>query len=1005
MAQTKTVTFLFTDAVSSTELRAQLGDDAADELFARHLKLLRDAVSAAGGREVKDLGDGLMAAFTSAADAVACGVQMQRAVAEGADEVRLRVGLHAGEAAVGERDHHGMPVVVARRLCDHAEGGQILGSELLRGLVGTRGGHGFRSLGALKLKGIRAAVPACEIVWREGESVDEDSAEGLLEEAADQARADAGPVRLARPLTTFVGRTGERAKVQDLLARHRLLTLTGPGGSGKTRLATEAARELADRFDAGARLVELAPLADPEQVPGAVATALGVREQPGLSVLDSLTGALAGRHVLLVLDNCEHVLDAAGDLAEAIINASDDVRILATSREPLGVAGEARYAVPPLPVPPAKADSLVPRDYAAVALFEQRAQQADPDFALTADSERKVAQIVQRLDGMPLAIELAAARVDVFGLDQLLQGLSEPLKMLVSDSRRGVSRQRSLKAAVDWSYRLLDEGEQRAFRRLSVFAGPFTLDAATVIAGSDSAEVVVARLVRRSLLTPPRAGPDGQPRYAMLQTLRAYASAQLNEGGEGDDAAGALAAWGLASAKQVAGGFPGITHLLPEGATGSHEMLVASWMDAEEDNVRTALEWMLEHDAVGALHLGLCLAPWWFLRGRYSVGRSLLARARASQAKAPAALLAAAEVWLGRLTAYAGEHTDALDHFARAAALARDHDPSAWLVDALNGRAHPQLSAGREAECSEIAQRALEIAQAIDYPSGQSFASSALGAIAYYAGDPESALTWSEAASAIDISQLNRDAARMRFSLLIRALEGAGDLQGAERVGRQELELGHRTGDRWSEADSLVVLALIELHSGRQQEAAAHIDEAMHVASETGDRMTTANCLRLAFGWAAERQAENAAILLGASRAIVEAIGIVEDAADARFLAEPTRAVQRALGPERMREAEERGAEMSQSAAVEFAESLLRESGEQEAADAAPGFKLSRRERELLALVADGLTDAQIARQLYISVKTVHSHLDRIRDKTGARRRPDLTRLALTLAAADAPAS
>ena len=323
-------------------------------------------------------------------------------------------------------------------------------------------------------------------------------------------------------LTSFVGRAGAVGEVAGMLDDYRLVTVTGPGGVGKTRLAGEVARRVADRFADGVWLVELAAVTDPARVPSAVAAALGIRERPGVPVADSLAGVLAGWQVLLVLDNCEHVITAVAGLCGAVLLAADDVRILATSREPAGVAGEARYRLPPLGLPgPGQAEA---GGSEAVALFADRARQADPHFTVSGEAGPLVARLVQRLDGMPLAIELAAARVEALGLAQLVDRLDDRFRLLVAGDRLAAARHRSLAATVDWSYQLLSGEEQRVFRWLSVFPAPFTLEGAEAVAGATAGPVAL-RLVDCSLLAPPRTGPDGRARYLMMDTLRAYGAA------------------------------------------------------------------------------------------------------------------------------------------------------------------------------------------------------------------------------------------------------------------------------------------------------------------------------------------------------------------------------------------------------------------------------------------------------------------------------------------------
>jgi predicted ATPase len=311
---------------------------------------------------------------------------------------------------------------------------------------------------------------------------------------------------LSAALTSFVGRVGAVRDVAGLLDQYRLVTVAGPGGSGKTRLAGEVARRVAGRFADGAWLAELAPVRDPTQVPAVVAAALGIQEQPGVSADDALARVLAPRQLLLVLDNCEHVIGAAAQLCAGLLVACDDVRVLATSREPLAVAGEARYRLAPLTLP----DPDNPADAAgceSVALFADRARRADARFALD-DQTGPVVALVRRLDGMPLAIELAAARVEALGVAQLLDRIDERFALLVAGDRLAGDRQRSLAAAVEWSYQLLDERERRVFRAVSVFPGPFTLEGAEAVAGAGTGPVVL-RLVDCSLLVPPRARMAG----------------------------------------------------------------------------------------------------------------------------------------------------------------------------------------------------------------------------------------------------------------------------------------------------------------------------------------------------------------------------------------------------------------------------------------------------------------------------------------------------------------
>ena len=335
-------------------------------------------------------------------------------------------------------------------------------------------------------------------------------------------------------LTSFVGRAQATAEIAAQLAECRLVTLTGPGGAGKTRLAGVVAKQVAGRFANGVWLAELAAVRDPAQVPAAVAAALGIHDLPVAAAADALARALARRQLLLVLDNCEQVIGAAAEVCGRLLLGADDVRVLATSRESLRIAGETRYRLGPLTLPaPETPDTLdtqenladrAREESEAVTLFADRARRAEPSFILDQQTRKTVAELVARLDGMPLAIELAAARVDALGVTQLLDRIDDRFALLVDGDRLAEQRQRSLAAAVRWSYELLDEDEQRTFRALSAFPGPFTLDGAESVAGPGTGPTV-PRLVDRSLLVPPQAGQDGRTRYVMLETLRAYGPA------------------------------------------------------------------------------------------------------------------------------------------------------------------------------------------------------------------------------------------------------------------------------------------------------------------------------------------------------------------------------------------------------------------------------------------------------------------------------------------------
>ena len=785
----------------------------------------------------------------------------------------------------------------------------------------------------------------------------------------------------AAALTSFVGRAGPVGAVAGLLEDARLVTVTGPGGSGKTRLAGEVVERVAGRFADGVWLAELAPLRDPAQVPGAVAAALGIRDQPGVPTAEALARVLAGQQLLLVLDNCEHLIGAAAGLCTGLLPAADDVRILATSREPLRVAGEARYRLGPLGLP--GPDDPAGAGCEAVALFTDRARRADARFALDDQTGPVVARLVARLDGMPLAIELAAARVEALGVTQLLDRLDDRFGLLTAGDRLAAGRQRSLAATVQWSYRLLDDHERRVFRAVSVFPGPFTLAAAEAVAGA-AAGPAVLRLVDCSLLIPPRAGPDGRSRYVLLETLRAYGTGLLAEAGEREAAAAALAGYTLEVAEQAAAGLQ----------TGTGEADAARWLDAEDVTLRQALAWAMDHDPAMALRLAVELAPWWSLRGRLA-GQYDLLREVTGRAAVGSDGWCAAQIWLGWTAAHLADLAGALAHFTAVRDAIGDRAPCRALADCLAGRSVTLANLGRTPEAVQDGRRCLTVARELRYPAGEALALVDLSLAALYTGDLDSGVRLARQAEQITAG-IPGWIVRTCSMTLTAVLTAAGELAAAAGICAGGLASSRDAGDLWALAALLTLMANLDLQAGRAEDAAAHLREALQINLRAGELFDLANGLECCGELcAATRRWAEAVTLWAALAALQRRMGFTNVAADARR-DELLREARQMLGPARARAAEERGGAMSLATAAEYA-LLLTAPGPQPGIAAAPGGgRLSAREQELVTLVARGRTNAQIAAQLYISVRTVGSHLDRIRDKTGCRRRADLTRLALT---------
>ena len=800
-------------------------------------------------------------------------------------------------------------------------------------------------------------------------------------------------------LTSFVGRDQVVGEVAAQLGQNRLVTLTGPGGAGKTRLAGEVARQLSGRFADGAWLAELAAVRDPAQVAAVAGTALGIRDLPSVAAADALARALAQRQLLLVLDNCEHVIGAAAELCGRILLGADDVRILATSREPLRIAGEVRYRLGSLTLPD-PGDLAAAAECEAVTLFADRARRVEPEFSLDEGTAATVARLVARLDGMPLAIELAAARVDALGVAQLLDRIDDRFALLADGDRLAEERQRSLAGAVRWSYQLLSDPERRVFRAVSAFPGPFTLCGAEAVAGAGAGRAV-PRLVDCSLLLPPRTGPDGRPRYGMLETLRAYGAGLLAEAGEEGEVTAALVAYAADMAGEAALGL----------FTRSREADGLRHLDAEDATLRHALAWAVDHDPAMATRLTLALAPWWQLRGRLA-GQAPLLDAAAEYAEPGSDEWCTAGLLLGQVAGLIDDPPAMLEHFnAVRDALEDPHRPATpagpvLLSMCLSGRSSALLRMNRVAEAIEDSHRTLDLARQIGSGGLEAMALACLSLATWRDGDPDGALRLTRQAQQIADEYsggLDRGLSQIVAGVLIEA----GDLAAAEPICAAALASCRDVGDQTGLCGGLRLMAVLDLRTGRTGAAAAHLRELLQITTQTGVRAvlhSTLDCcghLCAATGRPAEAVTAWAAMSALAGPWPHPHGGVDPARRDAL-----QRQARELLGPVRARAAEERGAAMSPATATEYALLLAAEpqppaadiaAGHEPAVDGIAGLaKLSPRERELVTLVARGRTDAQIAAELYITMRTVSSHLDRVRDKTGCRRRADITRLALS---------
>ncbi|MFN2134497.1 MAG: ATP-binding protein [Candidatus Promineifilaceae bacterium] len=576
------ITFLFTDIEGSTQLWERHGE-AMRPALARHDALLRETVEVHNGHVVKTTGDGLLAVFSSVNDALRAALAAQHALKDepwpsiAPDSVRVRMGLHRGEAQLRDGDYYGTAVNQAARIMDLAHGRQIVLSGSVADLAAAALSPdlSLRDLGRHPLRGLREDVHILQL-----------NAPGLPHNFPPLRSGATLTGNLPAHTSSFVGRGREMAELRAMLPETRLLTLTGPGGTGKSRLSLQIAADVQHAYEHGAWLVELAPVADPDRVMDTVATTFDLHGQSLEQTQNMLFDYLQEKELLLILDNCEHLISATAQLAADLIAACPELTILASSREGLGVYGETTYHLPTLSLPEdnVRGAEDVGQSEAAL-LFVERARAVLPHFALTDANAPAVAQVVRRLDGIPLAIELAAARLNVFNVEQIAGRLDDRFRLLTGGSRTALPRQQTLRALIDWSYDLLDEEERTLFRYLSVFVGGWTFDAAEYVADPLDVLTILPQLVSKSLVlreaAPDDSGVEQEPRYYYLETIRQYARDRLVEAGEVQEARDRH----FAFLEQLAhsGNFGASL-----GTTRTARIIF------EHDNLRAAMEWGIE---------------------------------------------------------------------------------------------------------------------------------------------------------------------------------------------------------------------------------------------------------------------------------------------------------------------------------------------------------------------------------------------------------------------------
>jgi predicted ATPase/class 3 adenylate cyclase len=872
-------TFLLTDIAGSTRLWEEHGD-AMGAALAIHDELLREAITSNGGVVVKSMGDGMLAVFERAGSAVDAALRAQRALRDTAwgptGPLRVRMAIHAGTAESREGDFFGQALNRDARILAIGHGGQVLLSAVAAALTRDRlpPDVDLLDLGSHRLRDLDRPEQVFQV-----------AAADMPREFPALRSLSTRRSNLPVPLTSFVGRRRELAEVDRLLERGRLVTLIGTGGTGKTRLMLEVAGRIAQRFEDGVWLAELAPLADAGEIGPEIARALGVSELPGRPAIDVVSDFLASKDLLLVLDNAEHLIEGVARIAEHLLAIAPGLRILTTSREALAVAGEAVVQVPSLSCPAVEAR---PGDVAvsagtmlveatsteAVALFTERAGAVLPSFTVDDSNVAAVAEICRRLDGIPLAIELAAGRVAAMSPGEIAVGLSDRFRLLTGGRRTAVPRQQTLHALIDWSWDLLTDDDRRLLRRLSIFSGGWTVAAAAGVAGEpDSDDGLMdaidglTRLVDRSLVIVDRGATT---RYRMLETIRQYAREQLIRSGESEAIATRHARFFLALAETAA----------PELRGPS----MVDWLDrldTEIENLGAAFEWTLEIDPEIAIRMGTALLEYWTSRvpspdnqqrvvAAVAVARRLLAGPPAPEPSqridAARFLGMAARKWSlnGQGAVGLGWAEDAL------AAATIDGEPTT-LILAMVGLTTARIFTGDRDDALHYLDEVIRLATEL----GDQYI------LAFTAGGVAGNLALHDPVAAARLTEIGLEAARRSGNPQAIALVSMGQARQLARDGRFDearafmqaaIDRFAETGDERLREAARSELAHTARRSGDLDGAMEQYRVSIHGWVRSGNRGAVAHQLEnVAFVLVARGSTEQAARLLGAAAALRQA--------------------------------------------------------------------------------------------------------------------------------------
>ena len=864
-----TVTFLFTDIEGSTKL-AQEYPQKMPGLLARHNAILNQSIETHHGFVFRIVGDSFSAAFETASDALSAALEAQRRLQEESwspAPIKVRMGIHTGSALLKDNSQGASyegygTLALTQRVMSVGHGGQILLSQTTHDLVKDRlpNGTELRDMGERRLKDIVRPEHMYQVI-----------APDLLSDFPPLTTLETINHNLPAQLTSFIGREHEIAEAQSLLSSTRILTFIGPGGTGKTRLCLQVAAEQVSEFKDGVWLIELAQLADSTYVLSTIASTFHLRELHGVPLMNTVTDYLRGKQSLLVLDNCEHLIETCAELSDHFLHACPKLKIITSSREALGIDGETVFRVPSLSLPEEveefrDVENLM--NYEAPRLFTERATKANPQFNLSKDNASYVIQICERLDGIPLAIELAAARVKLFTPQQIAERLGDRFRLLTGGSRTALPRQQTLRALIDWSYLTLNETEQLVLRRLAVFSGGWTFEAAESVAGEMETMDGLSGLVNKSLVNVEER--EGESRYRFLETIRQYAMEKLLESGDAVNA----------RTRHLAH-FLEVSQRAEEEFGSAQRLMWVNRLEVEHDNLRSALGWALESNPESALQMVCSLSLFWLSRSYMTEGcnwcQAAISRAEAVSPAGPNIDLTRAQAYsaLAMLSINHGEHHTGQTAARKGVALARQMDDPLQLARALHFLGMSSTFLGDVTLAFDSLHESEALCRKFGYDDDLASVLQSLAYATLEIHGPKAAeqlQSYLEESLALSQGSEDPEAAVRSEGILARLAFFRGDMAEARKHADLMLDLHKQMGDQLSVTGHQTGMAHVARQIGNYKEALALYRETLPNWQKIGHRGAVAHQLEcFAFIAKAQEQEERAVQLMSAAEALREA--------------------------------------------------------------------------------------------------------------------------------------